>query len=287
MIRRTALHLPGRSPSRRTGRTGPSLGGVAAGLLVAVALSSCSSPSSPGSDVVASANGVELSSEQLSALLPTDVGAGNGEANRTAMTQWIQVASVGHDMSAITDEATLKSEASAAAVELAAPFLPAAGEVYAQGLAGSPKVCLGAVPIAAETDPEEVIDAMTAGLSLADAATKYSSDPAFVQSGGVITFQDGSTCTDPAQLNPDVVTQMGDAAVGEPVLVQLGNGQAIVVIRTFDTLTPSEQLSISPEVQQQVAAEFNSQLKDAEIYVDKRFGRWEPSSASVVALVTE
>ena len=279
MIRRTASHLSGHRTVSRVG--------LAAGLLVVAVLSSCSSPSSPGSDVVASANGVELSSEQLRALVPDTTGASNGEASRTAMTQWIQVASVGHDMSTITDAATLQSEASAAALELAAPFLPAAGDVYAKGLAGSPKVCLGAVPIAAATDPQEVIDAMTGGLSLADAATKYSSDPAFVQSGGVLTFQDGTTCVDPAQLNPDVVTQMGDALPGEPVLVQLGNGQAIVVIRAFDTLAPNEQLSISPDVQQQVAEEFNSQLRDAEIFVDKRFGRWEPSSASVVALVTE
>jgi hypothetical protein len=275
-----------RTTSLSTGRRASHCAALAASLVAVVALSSCSSPSSPGSDVVASANGVELSGVQLQSLVPPTVGAANGEASRTTMTQWIQVAAVGHDMSTITDAATLQSEASAAAIELAAPFLPAAGETYAKGLGGSPKVCLGAVPIAADTDPNEVIDAMTSGLSLPDAATKYSSDPAFVSSGGVLTFQDGTTCVDPTQLNPDVVTQMGEALPGEPVLVQLGNGQAIVVIRAFDTLTPNEQLSISPDVQQKVADEFNAQLRDAEIYVDKRFGRWEPSSASVVALVT-
>ncbi len=275
MIRRTAIFSLGHRS------------GLAATMLAVATLAACSSPSSPGSDVVASANGVELSGERLQSLVPATVGAANGAASRSAMTQWLQVAAVGHDMSTVTDAATLESEAAAAALELAAPFLRAAGDAYATGFEGSPKVCLGAVPIAAETDPNEVIEAMTSGLSLADAATKYSADPAFVQSGGVLTFQDGSTCVDPTQLNPDVVTQMGGAGPGEPVLVQLGAGQAIVVIRAFDTLTPAEQLSISPEVQQQVAAEFNAQLGTAEIFVDKRFGRWEPASASVVALVVE
>lgn len=289
---------------RRSVHTSGRVGGLALGLLAVVLFSSCSSPSSPGRDVVASANGNELTRTELAKLMDTPVDTGSGtvappssdgaapgspsaDETRKVMTQWLQIAAVGHDMSTITDGATLRNEALSASVELAAPFLGPAADIYAKGFDGSPKVCIGAVPLAADTDPNEVIDAMTNGMSLADAATKYSSDPAFVQSQGILTFQDGSTCTEPANLNPDVIKQMTGAKPGDPVLVALGNGQAIVVIRPFDTLLPTEQLSVSPDVQKQVADELNKRLQGADIYVDKRYGRWDPASSSVVALVVE
>ena len=288
---------------RRSVHTSGRVGGLTLGLLAVVLLSSCSSPSSPGRDIVASANGVELTRTELAQLMatPDDTGgtsapptsdgatpgAPSGDETRTLMTQWLQIAAIGHDMSTITDRTSLKAEALAASVDLAAPFLGPAADLYAKGFDGSPKVCIGAIPLAAETDPNEVIDAMTNGMSLADAATKYSSDPTFVQSGGVLTFQDGSTCTDPAQLNPDVITQMNGAKPGEPKLVALGDGQAIVVIRAFDTLLPTEQIGVSPDVQKQVASELNKRLQGADMFVDKRYGRWDPETSSVVPLVVE
>ncbi len=272
--------------------------GLAAAMVAVALLSSCSSPSSPGSDVVASANGVELTKTVLDKLmlppLATDPSTPavpptppSADDTRKTITQWLQIAAIGHDMSTITDADSLQKEAIDASVALAAPFLGPAEEVYANGFDGSPKLCLGAVPLAAETNADEVLAAMAGGMALADAAAKYSADPAFVQSQGVLTFQDGTTCVDPANLNPDVVTQMGTAKPGEPKLVTLGNGRAVVIVRPFDTLTPREQLSISTDVQTQVANELNRQLKGADIFVDKRYGRWEADSSSVVALVVE
>jgi hypothetical protein len=286
---------------RRSVHTSGRVGGLTLGLLAVVLFSSCSSPPSPGSDVVASANGVELTRTMLAQLMDSPDGNASTTAppssdtsapsvpsaddTRTVMTQWLQIAAIGHDMSTITDGASLQSEALAASIDLAAPFLGPAADLYSKGFDGSPKVCIGAIPVAAETDPNEIIDAMTNGMTLADAATKYSSDPAFVQSQGVLTFQDGSTCTDPAQLNPDVIKQMNGAKPGEPKLVSLGNGQAIVVIRAFDTLLPTEQISVSPDVQKQVAGELNKRLQGANMFVDKRYGRWDPETSSVVPLV--
>lgn len=289
---------------RRSVHTSGRVAGLAAGLLTVALLSSCSSPSAPGRDVVASANGVELTRTELASLMDTPIDTGSGttappssdgstqgapsaDETRKVMTQWLQIAAIGHDMSTITDGKTLRDEALSASIELATPYLGPAADLYSKGFDGSPKVCLGAIPLAADTKPDEVIAALTGGMSLADAAKQYSSDPAFVQSGGVLTFQDGTTCTEPANLNPDVIDQMKGAAPGEPVLVSLGNGQAVVVIRAFDTLLPTEQIGISPDVQKQVAAELNKRLQGADIYVDKRFGRWEPDSSSVVALVVE
>jgi hypothetical protein len=290
---------------RRTTHTPGLTVGLVAGLVAVALLSSCSSPSSPGRDVVASANGTELSRTMLAHLLntspgtgtpapptsdapPTSPGAVSADATRTVMTQWLQIAAVGHDMNTITDGKTLEAEALNADLELATPFLGQAADLYAKGFDGSPKVCLGAIPLAAETDPNVVLDALANGASLAEAASKYSNDPTFVRSGGVLEIEDGdkkSTCIESANLNPDVVTQMSGAKPGEPKPVTLGNTVAIVVIRPFDTLRPAEQLSVSPDVQQQVADERNSRLAGADIFVDKRYGRWESDSSSVVPLV--
>jgi hypothetical protein len=46
-------------------------------------------------------------------------------------------------------------------------------------------------------------------------------------------------------------------------------------------------LSISPEVQTQVANELNKRLQGANMFVDKRYGRWDPKTSSVVPLVVE
>ena len=70
-------------------------------------------------------------------------------------------------------------------------------------------------------------------------------------------------------------------------MVALGNGQAIVIVRPFDTLKPTEQVGLDSDVQTQVAKEFNTQLKGADMFVDKRYGRWDPETSSVVPLVVE
>ena len=168
--------------------------------------------------MVASANGVELTSTELTQLMatpapevgpstttvtPTTAGpAPTADETRSVISNWLQVAALGGDMSTITTRKTLKEVADATGVELAAPFLGPVADRYSKGFDGSPWVCLGAIPLAAETDPDEVIAAMAGGMSLADAATKYSADPTFVQSSGVLTFQDGNTCTDPAESEP-------------------------------------------------------------------------------------
>lgn len=287
---------------RRTSHTAGRVAGLAAGLLAVALLSSCSSPSSPGRDIVASANGVELTRSVLNQLTatplpPTDSsvadvgvtapGGPSGDDVRKVITQWLQVAAIGHDMTTITDGDSLKSEALAASIDLATPFLGPAADLYGKGFDGSPKLCLGAVPLAPETDADEVLAAMNGGMSLADAAKQYSSDPTFVQSGGVITFSDGSTCVAPENLNADVITQMKGAAPGEPRLITLGTGRAIVVLRPFDELLPTEQIGIDSDVQTQIANELNKRLQGADIYVDKRYGRWEADSSSVVPLVVE
>ena len=252
---------------------------LAATLLGALALSSCSSTDSE-TGTVATANGQTLSRTQLSALTS---GATNGDEARSAIGQWLQVAAVGGDLTEVASMADLQAAGQQAATDLATPFLPTAGETYAKGLDGSPVVCLGAIPLAETTDPQEVITAMTGGMSLADAAVKYSADENQKSSGGIVTDANGKTCID-TPLNEDVTSQMtaAGAVPGKPVLLSLGSGAAIVLIRPFDDLSQREQVSV---VQNDVAKEFSKLLADASVTVNPRYGRWDAASGAVVPMV--
>ena len=252
---------------------------LATAVLGTLALSSCSS-NDTGTNTVATANGQTLSRTQLNALVSD---ATNGDEARTAIGQWLQVAAVGGDLTEVASMADLQAAGQQAATDLATPFLPTAGETYAKGLDGSPMVCLGAIPLATTTDPQEVVDAMIAGLSLADAATKYSSDETQKASGGIVADSNGATCI-ATPLNEKVTKAMTDqgAVPGKPVVLDLNNGKTVVVIRAFDTLSQKEQVSV---VQKDVAAEFSSLLQKASVTVDPRYGRWDAGSGTVVPLV--
>lgn len=250
------------------------------GALAAVAsLSSCSTFSR--SDAVASVYDQEMSRDQLDQF--TD-GNTTGDAARLAIGRWLQVAAVGADLGDITTLEELQAAAAEASAELAEPFLGDAEAAYRLGLDGSPSLCLGAVVLAEDTDPQVVIDAMQGGTSLADAAAEWSADPALAEAGGIVADQNGTTCLATDGLNPDVIGQLTDAgaAPGIPVAVQLANSKAVVVIREWEDLAKQEQVAVLPSVQQQVAAEVNARIQNADVFVDSRYGRWDAETGTVV-----
>lgn len=251
---------------------------LATTLLGTLALSSCSA-NDTGTDTVATANGQTLSRDQLNALTS---GATNGDDARSAIGQWLQVAAVGGDLTEVASIADLQTAGRQAATDLATPFLPAAGETYAKGLDGSPVVCLGAIPLAPTTDPQEVIAAMTGGMTLADAATKYSADETQKAAGGIVTDADGATCIN-TPLNETVTEAMTaqGAVPGKPVVLDLNNGKTIVIIRPFNDLSEREQVSV---VQNDVAAEFASLLQKVDVKVNPRYGRWDAAAGAVVPM---
>jgi hypothetical protein len=252
---------------------------LATAVLGTMALSSCST-NDTGTGTVATANGQTLTRSQLNGFTSN---ATNGDEARKAIGQWLQVAAVGGDLTEAASLADLQEAGRLAATDLATPFLPTAGETYAKGLDGSPVVCLGAIPLATTTDPQEVVDAMTGGMSLADAATKYSADETQKASGGIVTDTNGATCIN-TPLNATVTEAMTaqGAVPGKPVVLDLNNGKTVVLIRPFDDLTQREQVSI---VQNDVAKEFASLLQKASVTVDPRYGRWDAGSGAVVPMV--
>jgi hypothetical protein len=247
-------------------------------LVVAASLSSCTTVSR--GDAAAEVNGQELTRSELNTLTGNST---DGDTVRASITSWLSVAVLGGDVSGITGAADLAQRRSDAIDELSAPFMDEARANYEQGLNGSPVLCLGAIPLGADTDAATVVSELEAGASLADTAAKYSSDSTLAQTGGRVVDQNGKNCLDPAGFNPDLLTMLSDAgaAPGTPVVIDLGSGPVVVLMRSFDDLDQTERAEL---VLDKVGADVRGRLESTDIYVNPRFGRWDPESVAVVPL---
>ncbi len=252
---------------------------LAVGVLVALAsISSCTTFSR--SDAAAEVNGEELTRAELNLLTN---GATDATTVRQSIDDWLRLAVIGGDISGITSADDLQARRQDAITALSAPFLADARTKYELGLDGSPVLCLGAIPLAPGTDPNQVLAELQGGMSWADAATKYSSDPSFAQSGGLVLDSNGTNCLDPAGFTPGLLQALRDIniQIGVPAAIDLSNTTALVVLRPFDSLTATEQSSL---VVDQLNAEISTRLSNTKIYVNPRFGRWDEATVSVVSL---
>lgn len=252
---------------------------LAGGALVAAAsLSSCTTVSR--GDAAAEVNGEELTRSELNALTG---GATDGDTVRATISGWLSVAVLGGDMSGIASAEELAARREAAIDELSAPFMEDARANYEQGLDDSPVLCLGAIPVATDVDAETAVAELQDGASLADTAAKFSTDSTLAQTGGLVVDQNGTNCLDPAGFNPELLTLLADAgaAPGTPVVVDLGTGPVVVLMRPFDDLDQNEKASL---VLDEVGADVRDRLAATDIYVNPRFGRWDADAVAVVPL---
>jgi hypothetical protein len=167
---------------------------------------------------------------------------------------------------------------------LVEPFMPSAKAQYEKGLDGAPALCLRAIPLAPANTPDTVLAAIAAGTSFADAATKYSADPTLAQSGGVVPGDTtGSECLAPKTLNADLLKSLVDAkaVVGTPIAVDFQGTKIIFLLRPFDELPEINKDSF---VAADIQAALAKQLASATVYVNPQYGKWDPKSATVVAL---
>jgi hypothetical protein len=252
---------------------------LAGGALVAAAsLSSCTTVSR--SDAAAEVNGEELTRSELNTLTGNST---DGDTVRVSITNWLAVAALGGDVSGITGPDDLTERRKAAVTQLAEPYMDEARATYEKGVAGSPVLCLGAIPVGANGDPAAVIAELKGGASLADTVTKYAGDSSLAQTGGLVLDQDGKNCLDPSGFNPDLLTALSDAgaAPGNPVVVDLGSGPVVVVLRPFDDLDTVDKAGL---VVDKVNAAGREAIATTDIYVNPRFGRWDAESVAVVPL---
>jgi hypothetical protein len=252
---------------------------LAAGLLAAVvSLSSCSTFNR--SDAAAEIKGEQLTRSELNHL---SGGVTDGDTVRSTITKWLQLGVLGGNTAGIGSGTELDARMKDAIASVSAPFMDAAKANYELGLKGAPLLCLRAIPIASPTTTEEVLAALQSGTSFADAAKKYSSDPSLAANGGLIADANGQACLDPTTLNASLIQLLNanKATPGTPVAIAFNNQKIVVLLRPFDDLTPTEKSGFAGK---QIAAEVKQRLAKTNVFVNSRYGRWDVSTATVVAL---
>lgn len=255
---------------------------VLATALALITLSSCATFNR--NDVAAKVGDRSLSPAAAQALGATGDQSASGDQLRQQLTKWIRVTVL--EASAGTAASASPLTAADLDIRLGQAINTIAGDkaktLYESGLTGSPVVCLAAIPVPSADDANKVLTALASGTSFADAASQFSTDANLAQTGGIVKGQDGNECIDPSTVNPVVAAALTGAPVGQPVAANLDTFSAVLLLRPYDELQPeSQSLIASASIPQD---QLDAILNKAKIYVDPRYGRWDPDSDSVVPL---
>lgn len=248
-------------------------------LVAATSLTSCST--FDRADTAAIIGGEHLTRAELDAI---DGNVNGGDSIRRTITTWLQLGVMGGDTAGITTASELDTRMKAAIVAISTPFQPQAEANYALGLDGAPLLCLRAIPVVAPNTPDTVLSALSGGMSFADAAKKFSSDPTLAASGGIVGDGNGTECLDPVnQLSPELVTALKGAklAIGAPGAIKFRGSDIVIELRPFADLGPQQQAAFAQTL---ITAELKKRLDAAKVYVNPRYGHWDPASATVLAL---
>jgi hypothetical protein len=208
---------------------------------------------------------------------------GRDEIGALVGNKWVRVElleqTTGTADPAVASTANLDARLAAGLTALAAETPDAGRDVYTSGPAVSGVVCLGAIPV----DPPEVADSvladLAAGMSWADAATKYSSDAGLASGGGVVLDQDGKECIAAAKVNPTILDPIVAAGIDTPLAVNLGATTAVVKIRSYDELSGDAQLELARTAMN--VTRLPALLATADVYIDPLYGVWNPATAEV------
>jgi hypothetical protein len=219
----------------------------------ALGLSSCATFNR--NDVAARVGNRSITTAAARALVTPDAQHTSGDLLRQQLTAWIKLD--------VLDEQQAKA-------------------AYEKGLAGSPSVCLAAIPVATFAETTAVLAALQSGMSFADAARQFSGNAALAASGGIVPAPDGSECMAASALTPNVAAALKTTPVGQPIAADLGTFSAVLLLRPYDQLSFDTRsvVAAASVSQEQLAVS----LASAHIYVDPRYGRWNPETLSVVPL---
>jgi hypothetical protein len=218
-----------------------------------IALSSCATFNR--NDVAARVGSHTLSTSAARALVTPDDQQTIGDQLRAKLTAWIKLG--------VIDEQQAKAQ-------------------YEKGLAGSSLVCLAAIPVASFDATTQIMTALQAGTSFADAAHQFSGSTALADSGGIVSAPDGSECMAPSGLAPAVATALQTATVGQPMAANLDTFSAVLLLRPYDELSSDSRAAVATG--SLTEAQLATTLAGAKIYVDPRYGRWSAETLSVVPL---
>jgi hypothetical protein len=230
-----------------------------------------------------------LSPKTAEALAAPDGTAATGDELREQLTKWIRVTVLEGSAGEQTDvpppstSAELDNRYALALTKLAGED---AEELYATGTDGSPVICIKAVTTATLEEANNVLALLESGTPFEDAARQYSTDTVIADAGGIVRGGTNADqeCLEPATVNPSVVAALKGTPIGKPITAELDTFSAVLMLRPFDELLPESQSLVAATVVSQ--EQLDSLVDDANVYVDPRYGRWDPDTGSVVALTS-
>jgi hypothetical protein len=237
-------------------------------------------------DAAAKVGDLSLSAKAAQKLAAADNNSATGDRLRLELTKWIRVtvfeASTGAP--APTTEQTpadLDARLTQAIIDIAGDN---ARSTYELGAAGSPFLCLAAITTASPEDANTALATVNAGMPFADAARELSTDAVIAADGGIVKGPDGSECLEPTTVNTAATAALQGVPVGQPIVADLGTFSAVLMLRPFDELLPeSKSLIATATVSQD---QLDAMVDGSDIYVDPRYGRWDPETGTVVTLTS-
>ena len=220
---------------------------------------------------------------------PDETTAATGDQLREQLTKWIRTTvlegSAGEQTAVPppTTSAELDTRYAVAITKIAGED---AKTLYESGVTGSPVICIRAVTTTSIDDANAVLAQINSGLAFEDAARQSSTDTVIAAAGGIVKggANGDQECLDPSTVNPAVVTALTNVPIGQPITADLGTFSAVLMLRPFDELLPESQSLVAGTVVSQ--DQLDALVDGADVYVDPRYGRWDPTSGSVVALTT-
>jgi hypothetical protein len=251
--------------------------------LSSIAFSSCATFNQ--NDVAAKIGARTLSVKAAQALAATGDTAATGDELREQLTKWIRVTALEADKGIAEPELPLTSNDLDTRLGIAAIAGDRAQSLYVAGVGNSPLICLAAITLATLDEANEVLATVQAGTPFADAARQFSTDTVSRDAGGIVTDQNGNECLDPVTgLNNAVTSALADTPVGQPIVAEFDTFSAVLMLRPYAELLPESKTAIANASVPQ--AQLTAIVSAADVYVDPRYGRWDPDSASVVILST-
>lgn len=237
-------------------------------------------------DAAAKVGDLSLSAKAAQKLAAADNNTATGDRLRLELTKWIRVTVF--EASTGTPAPTTEQTPADLDARLANALIDIAGDdaktTYELGTAGSPFLCLAAITAATLEDANTALATVNAGTPFADAARQFSTDTVIAADGGIVKGPDGSECLEPTTVNAAATTALQGIPIGQPIVAELGTFSAVLMLRPYDDLLPeSKSLIANATVPQD---RLDAIVDASDIYVDPRYGRWDPETGTVVTLTS-
>ena len=236
-------------------------------------------------DTAAEVNGHTLSNDQLDTLINHET---DPATIRERLSSWIQITSAAENPTSVHSLDELETLRDTVLADLIAKYGGAGQTQYEKPLDSTNYICLGAIPLAADVNADDVIAELKGGASFAELAQKYSTVDTLAASGGVIADQNGTDCFDPTTFDSNftgILTALTDAKakVGRPVAIDGGDGTGAMIIlylRPFAELSLQDRATIESST---IGPALKDLYTNAVIKVNSDIGVWDPATGTVIA----